>query len=96
MQNQNPAHHHSGHPHSELINTLLECALACEHCMAACLEEKDVAAMAHCIELVRDCADICFLGAKLLLRDSEIAHQYLLSGGVRKSQLAPVVLHDQV
>lgn len=78
MQNQTPAHDHSGHPHAELINTLLECALACESCMSACLEDKDVHAMAHCIELDRDCAEVCFLGVKLLLRDSEVAHRYLL------------------
>lgn len=78
MQDQNPTHHHSGDPHSELINTLLQCAQACEKCMAACLEEKDVTAMAHCIELDRDCAEICFLGAKLLMRDAEVAHQYLV------------------
>lgn len=77
MQDQNPSHHHSGHAHASLIVTLLECAAACEKCMASCLEEKDVTAMAHCIELNRDCADICFLGAKLLIRDSEVAHQYL-------------------
>ena len=77
MQPQNPSHHHSGHPHSDLINILLECALACERCMSACLEEKDVNEMAHCIEIDRDCAEVCLLGAKLLIRDSEIAHAYL-------------------
>jgi hypothetical protein len=78
MHNQNSSHHHSGHPHASLINMLLDCATASEQCMAACLEEKDVTAMAHCIELNRDCAEVCFLGAKLLLRDSEVAHKYLL------------------
>lgn len=78
MQQQNPSHHHSGHPHSDLINTLMECALACEKCMSACLEEKDVSMMAHCIELNRDCGEICFLGARLIIRDSEISHKYLM------------------
>mgnify|MGYP000373699248 CR=1 FL=1 len=77
MENQNATHHHSGHSHFDLVNTLIECALACEQCMSACLEEKDVTKMAHCIELDRDCAEICFLGAKLLLRDAEVAHEYL-------------------
>jgi hypothetical protein len=76
MEHQNPKHHHSGHQHTDLINTLIECAMACERCMSACLEEKDVTLLAHCIELDRDCAEVCFLGAKLLLRDSEIAHEY--------------------
>jgi hypothetical protein len=78
MENKNPSHHHSGHSHSDLINTLLDCASASEKCMSACLDEKDVTSMAHCIELTRDCAEICFLGVKLLMRDSEIAHQYLM------------------
>lgn len=73
-----PSHHHSGHMHGALIATLLECAQACEQCMSACLDEDDVTAMAHCIELDRDCADICFLGAQLLLRDSEVAHKFLM------------------
>ncbi|RYY96871.1 MAG: four-helix bundle copper-binding protein [Chitinophagaceae bacterium] len=77
MNHQNPAHHHSGHPHRALINTLLECAQACEQCMSACLDEPDVTPMAYCIELDRDCAELCFLGARLLLRDSEIAQSYL-------------------
>jgi len=77
MEHQKSSHHHSGHNHASLIQTLLECAKECEQCAAACLEENDVTAMAHCIELDRDCADICFLAAKLLIRDSEIAHEYL-------------------
>ncbi|HNP24886.1 MAG TPA: four-helix bundle copper-binding protein [Panacibacter sp.] len=77
MEHQQSQHHHSGHKHGDLINTLLECAQACERCMSACLDEDDVQSMAHCIELDRDCAEVCFLGAKLLMRDSEIAHAYL-------------------
>lgn len=78
MEQQQSSHHHSGHQHAELIRTLLDCATACELCAAACLDEKDVTPMAHCIELDRDCAEICFLGAKLLLRDAEVAHAYLV------------------
>jgi hypothetical protein len=77
MDNQNPAHHHSGEPHTDLINTLIECALACESCMAANLELKNVTIMAHCIELCRDCADICVTGARLLQRDSDMSNAYL-------------------
>jgi len=78
MENQQPGHHHSGHPHQGLIEILLDCASACERCAAAGLDEQDVTSMAHCIELSRDCAEICFVGAKLLLRDSEVAHQFLV------------------
>jgi len=57
---------------------LLDCALTCEMCATACLSEKDVAMMAECIRLDRDCADICRQGATLLQRDSKIGHQFLV------------------
>lgn len=77
MEHQQTGHQHSGHQHSALIQTLLDCARACEECTAVCLHEKDVAAMTRCIEIGRDCTDLCFLGAKLLIRDSEVGHRYL-------------------
>jgi hypothetical protein len=77
MEHPISSHHHSGHQHFALIQQLLECANACENCGASCLDEKDVTAMAHCIELDRDCAEMCFLGAKLLIRDSEFSHEFL-------------------
>ncbi|WMJ75016.1 four-helix bundle copper-binding protein [Cytophagaceae bacterium ABcell3] len=61
-----------------LINTILECAQACEHCATSCLKAEDVAEMSRCIQLDRDCADICFQAARLLKRKSEIALPYLL------------------
>src|SRR5438067_10688468 len=66
------------HNHQALIQKLLDCALACEHCATACLQEEDVKMMAGCIKLDRDCADICIQAARLLQRDSDIAHQYLV------------------
>lgn len=71
------AHHHSGHDHRSLIQEMVHCALACEMCASACLDEKDVTMMTRCIELDRDCADICFQAARLLQRDAEIAHHFL-------------------
>ena len=41
------------------------------------LDEKDVTPMAHCIEIDRDCAELCYTAAKLLTRDSEFAHELL-------------------
>src|SRR5476651_453287 len=66
------------HNHQQLIQRLLDCVLACEHCATACLGEDDVKMMAGCIRLDRDCADICSQAARLLQRDSVIAHQYLV------------------
>ncbi|MBX9851142.1 MAG: four-helix bundle copper-binding protein [Cytophagaceae bacterium] len=78
METKKGNHHHSNHNHDALIQTLLDCAKACENCAQASLEEDDVTMMAHCIELDRDCADICFQGARYLLRDAEISHKYLM------------------
>jgi hypothetical protein len=66
------------HDHTALINKLLSCVAACENCATACLNEDDVKPMVRCIALDRDCADICSQAARLLQRQSEIAHQYLL------------------
>lgn len=64
--------------YQELIQTLLNCALACENCATACLQEEDVKMMVPCIRLDRDCADLCLQAARLLQRSSDIALQYLL------------------
>lgn len=58
------------------IEACSSCVLACETCAAACLREEDVAAMARCIELDRDCADICALAARLMSRQSELAKEF--------------------
>jgi hypothetical protein len=62
---------------TEIIQELVNCALACEACSAACLNEKENAHMMRCIELTRDCADSCFQAARFIMRKSEIADQYL-------------------
>ena len=60
-----------------IVHKLIECALACEKCYDACLQEADVNMMSLCIELDRDCSEICLQGAKLLQRKSEIADKFL-------------------
>jgi hypothetical protein len=47
--------------------------VACEHCAASCLQEKDVAPMIRCIQLDRSCADICALAIREMARGSEFA-----------------------
>jgi hypothetical protein len=49
------------------------CAIACERCAAACLAEPDPGAMARCIQLDLDCAQLCRLVTAFLARDSENA-----------------------
>ena len=55
----------------ECIDACLECAMECERCSSACLKEDDVKSMVNCIQLDRDCADVCTLTARLLARGSE-------------------------
>jgi hypothetical protein len=49
------------------------CADACDFCAASCLKEPDPKAMARCIALDMDCAQICRLAAGYMARGSEFA-----------------------
>jgi hypothetical protein len=62
---------------SKLIKDLNDCADTCDMCYNACLNEEEVAMMARCIELDRECADICRLTSSVLSRDSENRELYL-------------------
>jgi hypothetical protein len=57
------------------IQACLDCAQECEHCANACLDEPDVAAMAECIRLDRDCSNTCFLAAAFMSRGSQFMHE---------------------
>ena len=54
----------------QLMDALNNCAAACNHCIAACLDEQDVKMLATCIKLDIDCAEICMLTASLIARGS--------------------------
>jgi hypothetical protein len=62
----------------ELQQRLINCAIACENCETSCLNEDNITLLARCIELTRDCADICLLAARLVQRQSEIEEEFLL------------------
>ncbi len=53
---------------SQAVQSLNECASTCTICADACLSEKMVAELVRCIRLNQDCADICPVTARLLLR----------------------------
>jgi hypothetical protein len=55
------------------IDACNACAAACDHCAIACLQEPDPKAMARCIALDMDCAQICRLAAAFMARGSELA-----------------------
>ena len=52
--------------YTDCIKECDACAATCEHCATACLSEADVKAMADCIRLDRDCADICRLASAMM------------------------------
>lgn len=49
------------------------CAAACERCASRCLAGDDPSAMARCIALDLDCAQLCRLVSSFVARDSECA-----------------------
>ena len=53
-----------------LLDALNACLAACEHCATAFLKEQDVKMMVRCIQLDRDCADLCALAARFVARGS--------------------------
>lgn len=57
------------------INACYECAAASKHCTNACLEDKNVNNLTHCINLNSDCAAMCLLAAKLMAGGSEFSIQ---------------------
>lgn len=57
------------------IEACVRCAEECEHCATACLQEKDVKQMARCIQLDRDCAEICWAAAGYMSRGSDFAQE---------------------
>jgi hypothetical protein len=57
------------------LEACVRCAQECEHCASACLEEPDIAAMAECIRLDRDCAEICWTAAAWMSRGSRMMHE---------------------
>ena len=57
------------------IQACHDCAVECEHCATACLEEQDVKMMARCIALDRECARICYTASASMASNSEFAHE---------------------
>src|SRR3546814_6110182 len=63
-------------PHEKFqscIDACYACATDCDHCAVSCLGEQDVKAMARCIKLDMDCAQLCRLAASYMARGREFA-----------------------
>lgn len=48
------------------IDACLDCAVECQHCATACLNENDVKMLARCIQLDLECAEACYASARLM------------------------------
>jgi hypothetical protein len=60
--------------YASCIEACDQCAIACYHCSTACLQEDDVKALARCMALDTDCAEVCKLASAAMARGSEQAH----------------------
>jgi hypothetical protein len=49
----------SHNKYQSCIEACLDCAVVCDHCADACLQEDNVKMLARFIALDRDCAKIC-------------------------------------
>ena len=56
------------------IDACAACHVACLHCAASCLTEKDALTLSTCIRLDLDCADICGTAVGLMARGSTQAN----------------------
>ncbi|HVD96597.1 MAG TPA: four-helix bundle copper-binding protein [Cytophagaceae bacterium] len=55
------------------IDACLECATLCDHCASECLKESDLPMLTRCIQLDRECAEMCFSAARIMTLGSEYA-----------------------
>ncbi|MBB6215424.1 hypothetical protein HNQ80_001513 [Anaerosolibacter carboniphilus] len=59
--------------HEQLIRTIQDCEVICEHMIAYLKHMPDVHTRVVQLHLLRDCADICGLTAKYIARNSTFA-----------------------
>jgi hypothetical protein len=55
---------------ADVVEALVDCASTCTQCADACLSEGDVA-LAGCIRLNLDCADICAATSRVMARQTD-------------------------
>lgn len=55
------------------LEACVECLVACEMCADACLHESQIAMMVPCIQLDRDCADLCATAVRAMARGGPLA-----------------------
>jgi hypothetical protein len=60
----------------ECIEACNKCAIICEHCASECLREKNMNAMARCIELDRACSEACRSAVAIMSQGSEFSNRF--------------------
>ncbi|WCK52966.1 four-helix bundle copper-binding protein [Aneurinibacillus sp. Ricciae_BoGa-3] len=60
---------------NECISECLACIKACNIFYGTCLQEEDLSMMKKCIQLDRDCADICALAVQYMTTQSSFAKE---------------------
>lgn len=55
-----------------LIQAIRDCSSECNHCYYACLQEDDVKMLSRCIQLDRNCSDICDLTISWAASNAEL------------------------
>lgn len=58
-----------------LMEKVLKCKQACDHCFDMCLQEEDANAMADCIRTDRECSEVCGMVLQLGNRDSVVFNE---------------------
>ncbi|GKU85190.1 four-helix bundle copper-binding protein [Niallia sp. NCCP-28] len=58
----------------QLVRSLQECMIACNHCLNECLAETHVEMMLDCIRLDRECAEFCSYLEQAVIRKSPFVH----------------------
>jgi hypothetical protein len=61
--------------YQKLLDTLHICMTKCNHCFNACLKEENVDMMTKCIQLDRECAEICSYLQGAITRNSPFIKQ---------------------
>lgn len=59
--------------YQKCIEICNRCMVECEFCLDACLHEPDVDKRVECMELLKDCIEICSISAKYMAGNSKFA-----------------------
>jgi hypothetical protein len=61
--------------YQECINACMECAITCDFCASACLNEENVKNLRRCIRLDLECAAICRAAAEVMSLNGQFSEQ---------------------